>query len=265
MSLRESRPWLRCTWLFWLALAAPPSTGEPPERLDASQARIEEILTRLEKRSNGLQDIRCKIIFVEQDKINLTERTKWGDILFQVTEPNPRFLIHFAKTAADGILGKQEWYLFDGRWLYQAVERIEQVTKQEMVRPGGKVDFFDLESAPFPLPFGQKKDEILRNFDVTILSSGPNDPKDTDHLVCIPKPKSRLHDKYDKLEFYVHRTVNLPTRVIVTRNGGLEIIRTDFPDLSEQSINAGVKSKHFRKPSAWKDYKVVVEELGPEG
>jgi len=249
------------TWVAgWLVLA-----GGPPSGPDASQNRVDQILTQLEIRSDGLKDIRCKVRFVEDDRINLSKRTKHGSILFMITEPNPHFLIHFEKTEQEGVRGKQEWYLFDGRWLYEVLERIEQVTKREIVRPGEKIDLFDLERAPFPLPFGQKKETILRNFEVTLLPPVEGDPQNTDHLVCVPKPESTMYDKYDKLEFFVLTDLHLPGRIIVTKNGGLEINTADFPDLSAKVINTGVKKKAFARPAAWKKYKEVVEELPPEG
>ncbi len=230
---------------------------------DTPGGRVDRILTDLERRSDSLHDIRCRVRYVEDDRINLTKRTKTGTIVFLITKPNPHFLIHFDKTVTDGILGKKEWYLFDGRRLYEAIERIKQVTRREIARPGQKVDLFDLETAPFPLPFGQKKETILRNFKVELIPPAKGDPKNTDHLLCTPKPESRMYGEYDRLEFFVRRDLHLPNRIVVTRNKGLEINTADFPDLSEDSINAGVTKKDFAAPSAWKGYKVVVEELPP--
>ncbi|MGD2111074.1 MAG: hypothetical protein PVI86_16985, partial [Phycisphaerae bacterium] len=172
---------------------------------EAPDSRVDQILTDLQNRSDGLKDIRCKVKFVEDDRLNLSKRTKWGQILFMMADPNPNFLIHFEKSAVDGVLGKQEWYLFDGRWLYQVLERLRQVTKQEIARPGERKDFFDIEKAPFPLPFGQKKETILRNFDVTIVSPKDDAPPNTDHLVCVPKPESHVYRDYDKVEFFILR------------------------------------------------------------
>lgn len=225
--------------------------------------RVVEILSRLQVRSDGLKDIRCAVRYDEDDRMNLVQRSKSGQILFMVTRDNPNFLVHFDRIAMDGVAGKQEWYLFDGRWLYQAIERLEQVTKQEIARDGERVDLFDLERAPFPLPFGQNKETILRHFEVKLVDPTPGDPASTDHLVCVPKPESRMYRKYDKLEFFVHREVHLPVRVIATKGGGLEVITADFPDLSEKSINAGVTRKDFARPAAWKGFKEVVEPLDP--
>ncbi|MFH1107788.1 MAG: hypothetical protein V1790_01120 [Planctomycetota bacterium] len=273
VSPRGGKPGLRTQapskWPVWAIIVAaagvqPAISQDSAERPASNAVRIDEILTQLQQRSDGLQDIRCEVRFVEDDRINLTQRTKFGGILFLMTKPNPHFLIHFEKTEADGVLGKQEWYLFDGQWLYQAVERIAQVTKQEVARPGMEFDLFDLEKAPFPVPFGQKRETILRNFNVTLASPTPGDPPKTDHLICVPKADSRLHRKYERLELFVHRDVHLPSRIVVTKNNGYEINTADFPDLSEKSINAGVKPTDFEKPAAWKKYKEVVEELVPD-
>lgn len=246
-------------WFVAISLNAQPQI-ESTRADTAVDRKVAEILTQLERRSDGLTDIRCRVRFVEEDKINLTERIKYGRILFLMTKPNPHFLVHFEKTEVDGILGKQEWYLFDGRWLYQAIERIRQVTKREFARPGETIDLFDIETAPFPLPFGQKKDKILKNFNVTLVAPEPGDPPQTDHLTCVPKETSRLRRRYDRLDFYVRRNLHLPTRVVVTKNNGLEINRADFPDLTEASINTGVTPKAFKKPSVWRTYEEIVEQ-----
>lgn len=231
----------------------------------ASQNEVDRILTALQDRGEALRDIRCRVKFVEDDRVNLTKRIKEGRILLVTGEPNARFLIQFDKTEADGVAGQREWYLFDGRWLSEGVERLEQVTKREMARAGEKVNLFDLETAPFPLPFGQKKEVIRRNFEVSLVPPASGDPSATDHLVCIPKPESKFFGRYDKLEFFVLKDLRLPNRIVVTKNGGLEIETADFPDLSSSSMNVGVAEKEFAPPSEWKKYKVVTEELGSSG
>jgi len=245
------------------ATSAPAQDKAPAA--DSGGNRIDEVLTQLEKRSDGLESIRCDVRFVEEDRINLSRQTKDGRILFWMTNPNPHFLIHFHKTEAEGVPGKQEWYLFDGRWLYQGLERIKQVTKQEIARPDEKIDLFDLETAPFPVPFGQRKDKILRNFHVTLAAPAAGDPPNTDHLVCVPQAASPMRRKYDKLELFVLKDLHLPSRIVVTKSDGLEVNTADFPDLSAKSINVGLTQTAFAKPEVWdkQNYTEVVETLVP--
>ncbi len=240
----------------WAVQDAAPLSANP---------EVDRILTALQKRSDGLKDIRCDVVFSDEDRVNLTKNKKSGRISLAVAKPNAHFLVHFDKTDLDGVRGKQEWYLFDGTWFYQAVERLEQVTRQKIAGSGQEIDLFDIEKAPFPMPFGQKKENILRNFDVRLAEPTGGDPPDTDHLVCNPKPTSRLARRYDQLDLYVHRTLNLPKRIIVTKNNGMEVNTAEFPDLSEKSINPGLSRGDFEKPEAWAKFKDVVEDLVPVG
>jgi len=259
----RTRPGLAPLLVGLLLVSARASEPSAPPEASAS-GRIDEILTRLQRRGDDLRDIRCRVVFEEEDRVNLTQRSKHGTILFLIAEPNPLFLIAFERTESEGIAGQREWYLFDGRWLHQAIERLAQVTQQEVVASGERFDPFDLESAPFPLPFGQKKDKILRNFDVALMSPAPGDPPNTDHLICTPKSESHLYRRYDKLEFFVDKDLHLPRRVVVTKNEGLEVNTATFPDLTSRSINAGVTRDDLAPPKDWKGYKVVVEPLPAE-
>lgn len=258
--------WLRI--LAWgglpllLLILMPVTRGGVDTPPAGERQRIEQILTDLEKRGDGVVDIRCRVEYVEDDRVNLSTRRKWGEILFEITAQNPRFFIRFDRTETDGIKGKREWYLFDGLWLTDAIERTRQVTHRQIARPGEKVDLFDLDKAPFPLPFGQKKDKILEHFEVTLVAPAPGDPADTDHLVCVTKPTSRLARTYTRLEFFVHRDLHLPIRVVMARSA-YEDITVTFPDLSAKSINNGLTDKDFAQPREWKKYTIQEEPLPP--
>jgi len=241
-----------------VAMAAGPAVVRAQS---ADAAKIDAILTQLEKRSDGLKDISCKIRFEDDDQINLAKNIKIGTLKFMVTDTNPRALVHFDRVQIDGTLRKQEWYLFDGRFWYEAIERLHQVTKREIVHAHERFNPFDLETAPFPMPFGQKKSTILRNFDVSLIAPGPGDPTHTDHLRLVPKPGSKLARKYDRVDYYVLTDLHLPSLIVATRNDGMETVTVKFIDLSERSLNTGLTEKDFQPPAAWKGYQVVEEPL----
>ncbi|MGB0715221.1 MAG: LolA family protein, partial [Phycisphaerae bacterium] len=180
------------------------STGVKPQPAKPSSAsvdpKVHEILGRLEQRDQGLRNIKCTIKLVDEHMIELTKSEREGTIQFLMTDPNPLWMIYFEKNVVDGSRWGKQWYLFDGRWLWEAQSRLKQVTRYEYVKPGEKVDFFDLDRAPFPLPFGQKRDKILKHFDVTLVPPQADDPAETDHLVCIPKAGSRHAEAFTKLE-----------------------------------------------------------------
>lgn len=251
---------LNC-FLLSIACAAPPEDPSPtpqagPELPD--RIRIERILQRHEDRGQSIKTIRCDVVYREDDRMNLREVRKTGEIALMVTDANPKIYVHFAKSWTDGTGGKQEWYLFDGEWWHEGIERLRKVTSRQLVRPGERFDPFDIETAAFPLPFGQKKDKLLRNFDVALVPPAPGDPPETDHLTFTPKPDTRLADKYDSIEFFIRRDNDLPARVVMTKKGGDEDIIAEFSDVK---INAPLTGEVFDRPDAWKGYAEFKEYL----
>ena len=179
--------------MFVLLLTLAAAANQPQSPPAASPAEVDPILSRLEQRGNGVKDLRCKLRYTIDDKVNLARLTKPGWILFKRAEPHDVFLIHFETTIEDGVApkDKREWYLFKDRWLWEVKEAAKTIIKREFVAAGGKVDLFDLD-APFPVPFGQKKDQILRNFEVSLAPPAADDPPNADHLLCLPKPEPAL-------------------------------------------------------------------------
>ena len=148
-------------------------------------------------------------------------------------------------------------------WDRLALEKVVYTRSLSQTRafPGEKVDLFDLDTAPFPIPFGQKKDQILKNFEVKLVPPSGGDPAGTDHLMCIPKPGAAMSKDYEKLEFYVSRELHLPVKVVATELGGKKVTTAIFPDLAKDSINAGLSDKDFAEPGEWKKYGTVEEPL----
>ena len=248
----------------WFSIACCVSTDDRQEGPEvgpklAQREAIARILERHEKRGDSIKTLRCDVAYREDDRINMREVLKEGGTLtLLITEDNPKIFVHFKKCWVDKTGGKQEWHLFDGEWWHEAFERLRQVTSRQLVRPGERFDPFDIETAAFPLPFGQKKDKLLRNFDVTLATPAQGDPEHTDHLIFTPKPDSRLAKKYDSIEFFIRRDNDLPARVVMTGRGGDNEIIADF---SKVKINGPFTGKEFDRPAAWKGYKEVKEYL----
>jgi hypothetical protein len=228
----------------------------PPDAPDAD--RIDVILQQLEDRGASVDDLNCRVEYTVEDTLADDKFTKFGRILYQKQEPNPNFLVYFEKMhQADIVNRKREWYLFDGRFLWEVKEAAKNKIQHEVVEPGEKIDLFDIEASPIPIPFGQKKAQIQKNFLVVLVSPAEGDPPDTDHLVCAPKPDSRLHKDYLRLEFYVSRSLHLPVKMVTVLRGGTQINTAVFPDLSAKSINTGLSDADFELPPETRKWKTV--------
>jgi hypothetical protein len=156
----------------------------------------------------------------------------------------------------------REWYIFDGRYLWEIKERAKNKIQHEVVAPGEKIDLFDIEESPIPIPFGQKKDQIQKNFVVVLMSPAEGDPENTDHLICQPKADSSLAGRVERLEFFVDRQLHLPVKIVSVERGGNQITTAVFPDLSAKSINTGLSDSEFEQPPEARNWKEVLAEPG---
>ncbi len=228
-------------------------------RADGPEETVEQILDRIEARGDSIEDIRCRVVFSEEDRITEDTTLRTGTIAFKRRKPYPIFLITFDKVVQDGRVSRtRSWYYFDGRYFFEAKERSKSIIKRDLAPPGTELDLFSIDKAPFPIPFGQKKAEILANFDV-VLGSPAEDMPTAKHLICTPKPTSRFVRQYERVEFFVAPGLNLPRRIIITANPADKVMTADFPDLSTGSINAGLRDKDLHLPRDTSTYTVAEE------
>ena len=218
----------------------------------------EKILDRLEARGKEIKDIEAALTFVKHDPVfNSTEKFE-GTVLFKEEKPNPRFFIRFDRSNLNGRVNeKKEWHVFDGRWYIEAREKNTAIIKHEVLRPDEDREVFRLGQGPFPLPFGQKKADILKQFTVKLIAPDPKDPPDSDHLELTPLPKTELDKKYEKIHFFIDRKEGLPARVqTVEKESGDEITAT----FAKLKLNQGLPGSKLELPNL-PDYSITEDRL----
>lgn len=241
-----------------------PSTDDaqtrPAERgteIEALDPAVEAILDRLEKRE--LRDIEANVEYVKTDVL-LNDRQKYDGVLrYRAQEPNPVFFIRFDKRTQNSIIRREkEWHVFDGRWYWEARERTSQITKREIVSPDDEQEVFRLGEGPFPLPFGQKKADILRHFTVRLISPADRAPGGFvgDHLELTPRPGTEMDRRYQAIHFYIDRELDLPIRVRTTDKEEDRELLVTFTNVEP---NKGLREDQLRLPRL--DYTVIEEPL----
>lgn len=252
---------LACGVSIGLAQAPEEPKHANPERIPVTD-EVAKILDDMEAAGNDVKTIRCDVKLNEQDNLNLTETTKYGSILFRRAEPHAMFMVGFDRMESDGIVHKdKEWWLFRDRWLIEAKSQSSTIIRREQLRTGETIDLFDLEKTPFPMPFGQKRDQIERNFGVSLTPPTADDPEGCDHLVCRPHPDAPLAREYKRLDFLVSKDLHLPIRIIAEDVRGDSVRIADFPGLSKADLNIDLPDKAFTLPPETKDYGVSTEAL----
>jgi len=223
--------------------------------------RIDVILQQLEDRGATVHDLKCAVEYTVEDILADDRFTNFGEIRYQRKDPNPVFYICFEKRHQAGYVNrKKEWYIFDGRYLWEIKEAAQNKIQHEAVQPGQSLDLFDIEESPFPIPFGQKKEQIQRNFAVVLKEPAAGDPPNTNHLICEPKPDSRLNRDVVQLEFFVSRDLHLPVKIISVQRNGNQINTAVFPDLGEKSLNTNLADSQFDLPKEAAGWKTVTAE-----
>lgn len=250
-----------CEVVAWGQSASPTSApaaaaGAP---LSSGDQKIDAILDRLEEKGRIIKGLTCRLVYTHVliDPVE-SRKVKEGTLLFARAEPNSRFLVQFDKMIADGVIRKSaEYYGFDGRWLIERNDRARTIHKYEVAREGERRDPFRIGEGPFPLPFGQKRAEILANFKVTLEPFAAGDPPQSDHLRCIPLPGTELATRYSRVDMYIDKRLELPVRLVSENIKDESRIEVDFKDINTDDAPAGSRFI-IEEP---KDFEVRVESL----
>jgi len=116
--------------------------------------------------------------------------------------------------------GKKETFRFDGRVYVEDRPGQRQRYVHIFRKPSQKpISILDVEQLPFPHPFGQKRDTLLKDYEIryrgkvelkpwarpgTKPAKVPEGkPKTYEHLELIPKPKSRAAKDYARIEYWL--------------------------------------------------------------
>jgi hypothetical protein len=227
---------------------------------------VDKILTRLETRQvNDLcAKLRWELTYVvEEEEADI----KFGEIWYKQEKPVAKFLVHFNEKIVGNRKRKlDEKHMFDGQWYVELQARTKMLTRREIRRPHDRGNPYKIGEGPFPLPFGQKKADILREFEVTRVPRANTDPPDTDHLKLVPRAGTHTGETYKVLDFWVANQgahAGLPIKVQTAKKDGTGEVNSYITVTFERvQLNTGFSSSIFKieKP---RGYEETVERLEP--
>ena len=256
-----------------LGVAAGAQTSAPVSQPATSQSaldpEVDQILSRLEERQ--VQDLHARVAWRQEFVNDAPEDwlTKQGEIWYQKAEPVAKFLIRFTEKITGTRRDKlDEQHMFDGCWYVKVESRTKTVERHEIRHANDAVNPYKVGEGVFPLPFGQKKADILREFDVHKVAPEPSDPPNTDHLHLVPRQGTRTGQNYKQLDFWIDRegpTAGLPIKVRVAKITGTgQLDSCIVITFSDAQLNTGFSSSIFdiKTPAG---YTVTEERLDPIG
>lgn len=246
---------LSAIWLLTAQSQATPTTTTaatapatmPVTTRPAVSNEIERILDRLEKKRTKIKDLEAKLVYADFNKVIVEKTIRDGMIRFKAAtaKGQARFMVHFRTIRYEDEPKpklRRKWYCFDGRRLRIVKERGKSVVDREVVKPGATIDPFAL-GGPFPVPFGHKKSEMLKHFQISLIPPTKQEKGKIDHLLLTPWPRTKLAKEYKRIEYWVDRKLDLPTKIVSEDHHKVEITAT----FSKIKLNKKLKDKDLWK------------------
>jgi len=198
------------------ATAAGAATTQPATAPAVGAAEM-KILRDLEAAGEKHRTIRARIDYhVELRELGDSE-TRTGYVAYRKGDAKSptQFRVTFEtlRLGAGRKTAEQVDYAFDGQWLTVAKHKIKNMTLYQLAAKGQRIEPLRIGKGPFPLPFGQKADDMIKHFEVLTRSPRPNDPKNTTYLRLTTRPSFVRQMSVQRIELWIDRATNLPAKI----------------------------------------------------
>jgi hypothetical protein len=235
-----------------------PTTASAP----AIDPRVAGLLAKCEAAGNEHKTIRANLNLSVEDKQlgDTEERTGW--LAYQKDQEktaaqagsSAKFRIRF-DTRAQGNGPKKvetEDYAFDGYYFTVKKEQIKEMTRYQVATEGQKIEPLRLGHGPFPLPFGQKAEDVKKYFEVTTRAVRPEagEPKDTEYLRLATRDEYKKEINFVTLEMWLDPKTHLPMKFITAERNPKAVTnkKVTTVTLTDTTTNKEVDPKDFDLP-----------------
>lgn len=235
----------------WSLACAQPAPNINPAASAADQAApantLDAVLDQLDQRGQTLDSFVADVELIEEDATLATENTRVGRIWYQkLPDGSVRLRIAFTERLDKNAKRNDPIdYVLEGGRLIERQHTKKLEVRRQILRPGEKLNPFKLGEGPVPLPIGQKKEEVKKQFDVTLARPEKEDPAGTSHVLLRPKAGTSLARKFSLIDVWVDQKTQMPAK-IMTSDRKEENLRTTT--LKNVQINPRLTDEDFRLP-----------------
>jgi outer membrane lipoprotein-sorting protein len=217
--------------------AETPAPPPPPEAV--------EVLDKMDAAGKDFKAIRAKFDYELNQTLYEDVQKRKGDLSYLA--PN---LLRFEFTDKP-----TELFVFDGRVVHHKKDATRQLIIWELRLPSEPaVESLEIGKTPFPLPFGQKKDQVLKFF--TVTRDAKEEAADKDKravLVLAPRKDTPLARDYTKILLWVDVKSSLPTRARLYDTSE-NITTVDFHHIE---TNPTLDANQFTRPDVPQGWEIV--------
>lgn len=190
-----------------------PAPAQPMPAADAdpdATPQVVQWLDKLEARGREIRNLQANLVYRKVNTLLLDEQIRTGALLYVAATPEEpaRFAIDFTSLIVnDTVKPDQTTWIFDGQWLVEKQPAQKLFIKRQVVAPGKRLDPLAVDG-PFPLPLGQKRDDVLRRFHVELA---PTDKAGLVHLKLTPRNQNE--SQFRGVDMWIDRESLLPVEV----------------------------------------------------
>lgn len=248
-----------------LVAAAAVAGGRAEEPVGKPDEVVDKILSRLEQRD--VHDLRASVrwVLTYENPIEADENdpgdVKLGKLWYKELDPVPKFLVHFTdRIVANRKRTLDERHMFDGRWYIEVNPRAKSVTRREIRTADDTRNPYKLGEGVFPLPFGQSRADIEREFTITRVENRADDPGNTDRLHLVPRPGTRTAQSYGYVDLWIARegpVAGLPVKVEAGKLDGTGKLNSKLTiTFSDIELDTGFSGSIFKidTPAGYNEY-----------
>jgi outer membrane lipoprotein-sorting protein len=237
---------------------APPALGEL-----TPDATVDQILDALDQRGQNLKSFDAKVTLTESDVNTALETTRSGVARYQKKpDASERMRVVFdKKTESKRVFDEKIEYMLDGQWLIDRDYNKRIEVRRQVLKPGEKTNLLKLGEGPFPLPIGQKKEDVKKLFTVTKAKPAKGDPAGTVHLVLKPLKGTQFARKFSVIDVWVDAKTHMPRKIETL---DVKETTTRGTDLSDFRPNAPLNDADFKldpvPPDKWRTHEEQFRE-----
>ncbi|HEY0009019.1 MAG TPA: hypothetical protein VGB55_09885 [Tepidisphaeraceae bacterium] len=220
-----------------------------------ADASVDQVLDALHQRGQNLKSLAADVKLAQIDNMG-DESTRTGTLVLQRAEDgDSKVRVTFNKTQrGKRITDARRDFVLDGQALIDRDWEQKKQTTRIVRQPGEKLDLFKLGEGPFPLPIGQPKEAVLKEFDVkkaTVESPAAG----MNHVELTPREGTPSARKFASLTVAV-RPDGWPVEVT---SSDANQTSTTIATLSNIRINDAVKASEFTLEPIGDDWRKIEE------
>lgn len=214
-------------------------TAEPSSKIDA-------ILLKLGTQNAKLKTYQAKIdyLFIQDPELLDSRIIRTGNIYYKKVNKASKLIIKFDtfKQDEEKKEKRKEEYFFDGVWLKVIDHKNKTVNSYQKTKKDKPVDAFELIGRDFPMIGFSNKEDLRKNFDITMLQQDKSTKDEQIRLKLVVKKGSPYEKSYTSVDFRIDKKTFLPARIITTSTEG------DIYDikLHHSGINKNLKDTVFK-------------------